>query len=475
MATKASTKSQTPDEKARKAVRDSVDGSGKEWTPLKPDRGAGTLMLRAKKGLGRWYFRYVGPDGKRVTLPIGRYAERSEDGAFTCSEAFAKARALAALTLDPTTADIRGNRERQARNDVRAKAAEREAEAAAKRSEALRTQFSLAKLCAAYSDCLETRGKSSAASVRSTLALHVAAAHPEIAAKPAQDVTKADGALIVRRLIEDGKKRTAGLVRSYLHAAYRLAQTAEGDPTAPAALIPFGIDMNPMAGVRAVVTDGRDRVLTDDELRAFLGRIKQNGTPPGELVLMALMLGGQRPAQLARCTLADFDAEAGTLTLHDPKGRRSKPRKHVLPLQGATLDRIIALAARARAQGAQARQQPALLFSNDGTRPADFNKASAIVREISRQMVTAKESSKPFQMRDLRRTVETMLSAMGFGKDTRAQLLSHGLSGVQSQRYDWHDYLPEKRAVLIAWNARLDGITSGTQSGKVVPINRATA
>lgn len=480
MATKASIKRQPTDESVRKALRDSLAGSGKEWIAIKADRGAGTLMLRAKNGVGRWYFRYIGPDGKRITLPIGRYVERAEAGAFTLSEATAKARALAAMTQDPTTADIRGNRERQARDDMRAKAAEKEAEAAAKRSEALRTQFSLEKLCAAYADCLEARGKTSAASVRSTLALHVTAAHPEIAAKPAQAVTKAEGALIVRRLIEDGKPRTAGLVRSYLHAAYRLAQTAEGDPTAPAALIPFGIDVNPMAGVRAVATDGRDRVLTDDELRAFLKRIKQNGTPPGELVLMALMLGGQRPAQLARSTVADFDAEAGTLTLHDPKGRRSKPRRHVLPLQSATLDRIVALAARAQAQGASGRtaagrQQPVLLFSNDGTRPADFNKASAIVREISSQMVKAKEASKPFQMRDLRRTVETTLSAMGVSKDTRAQLLSHGLSGVQSQRYDWHDYLPEKRAVLIAWNARLDGIEAGTHNGKVVPIHRVTA
>lgn len=480
MGTKASTKRQWTDESVRKALRDSLAGSGKEWVSIKADRGAGTLMLRAKNGIGRWYFRYIGPDGRRVTLPIGRYAERAEDGAFTFSEATAKARALAAMTLEPATADIRGNRERQARDEMRAKAAEKEAQAAAKRSEALRAQFSLEKLCTAYADCLEAREKASAASVRSTLALHVVAAHPEVAAKPARDLTKADGAMIVRRLIEDGKKRTAGLVRSYLHAAYRLAQTAEGDPTAPAALIPFGIDVNPMAGVRAVATDGRDRVLTDDELRSFLDRIKRNGTPPGELVVMALLLGGQRPAQLARCTLADFDADAGTLTLHDPKGRRSKPRRHVLPLHGAPFDRIVALAARAEARGASGRtaagqQQPALLFSNDGTRPADFNKASAIVREISRQMVAAKEASKPFQMRDLRRTVETMLSAMGFGKDARAQLLSHGLSGVQAQRYDWHDYLPEKRTVLIAWNAHLDGISAGTHSGKVVPIHRATA
>jgi hypothetical protein len=33
---------------------------------------------------------------------------------------------------------------------------------------------------------------------------------------------------------------------------------------------------------------------------------------------------------------------------------------------------------------------------------------------------------------------------MGVSRDIRAQLLSHGISGVQAQHYDRHDYLKEK-------------------------------
>ena len=45
-----------------------------------------------------------------------------------------------------------------------------------------------------------------------------------------------------------------------------------------------------------------------------------------------------------------------------------------------------------------------------------------------------------FNVRDIRRTVETMLAGLGISKDTRAQLLSHGISGVQAAHYDQHTY-----------------------------------
>jgi integrase len=78
----------------------------------------------------------------------------------------------------------------------------------------------------------------------------------------------------------------------------------------------------------------------------------------------------------------------------------------------------------------------------------------------------------PFDLRDIRRTCETMLAEMGISKDTRAQLLSHGLSGVQSAHYDRHSYTNEKRAALIAWEKRLDHITKGKKGSNVVQIKR---
>ncbi len=61
----------------------------------------------------------------------------------------------------------------------------------------------------------------------------------------------------------------------------------------------------------------------------------------------------------------------------------------------------------------------------------------------------------PFDLRDLRRTAETHLAKIGVAQDIRAQLLSHGISGVQARHYDQHGYEKEKRATLERWEIYL--------------------
>ena len=60
----------------------------------------------------------------------------------------------------------------------------------------------------------------------------------------------------------------------------------------------------------------------------------------------------------------------------------------------------------------------------------------------------------PFSMRDLRRTAETHMAALGISSDVRAQIQSHGLGGIQARHYDRHDYMLEKRAALALWVQR---------------------
>jgi hypothetical protein len=65
-----------------------------------------------------------------------------------------------------------------------------------------------------------------------------------------------------------------------------------------------------------------------------------------------------------------------------------------------------------------------------------------------------------------------MLAAIKVNKDTRAQLLSHGLSGVQNAHYDRHDYIDEKQNAMVIWERRLDKIATGRKSGNVVQLER---
>lgn len=78
-----------------------------------------------------------------------------------------------------------------------------------------------------------------------------------------------------------------------------------------------------------------------------------------------------------------------------------------------------------------------------------------VIEEIRQREATnnkddnAGESSlADFTLGDIRRTIETLLASKGISTEVRAQLQSHGLSGVQVRHYDRHDYLREKKGAL---------------------------
>ena len=114
------------------------------------------------------------------------------------------------------------------------------------------------------------------------------------------------------------------------------------------------------------------------------------------------------------------------------------------------------------------------LFSNTKGTHLRSETMSEAAGEISEAMVLSARSRSPFKLSDIRRTCETMLARMGVSKGIRAQLLSHGLGGVQQRHYDRHEYFDEKRAALKAWHDKLEAIRSGkAATGKVVEINKA--
>lgn len=170
---------------------------------------------------------------------------------------------------------------------------------------------------------------------------------------------------------------------------------------------------------------------------------------------LALLAGGQRMEQLLRAEVKDWNASTKTLRLEDAKGRRKQARPHYLPLAPKAAALVASLA-----EAAKEREDKRLL-------PLVATTAGKRAKAISKAM-----GGPSFDLRDLRRTVETMLAAMGISKDTRAQLLSHGLSGVQDKHYDRHSYAEEKRAALVAWEARLEEIQTGQKPGNVVKMTR---
>ena len=111
------------------------------------------------------------------------------------------------------------------------------------------------------------------------------------------------------------------------------------------------------------------------------------------------------------------------------------------------------------------------LFSSDEKTNLRPETLSHEVADIVEKMVKAKEARETFQLRDVRRTVETMLAGLGVSSDVRAELQSHGLGGVQKRHYDQHKYMREKKQALETWARHIKQLKSG-ETAKVVPMRR---
>lgn len=313
-------------------------------------------------------------------------------------------------------------------------------------------KYTLKALLETYTDHLDAQGKSkSAAHARSIVNVHLLKSDPALAERPATSITSHDIAALIRQVREKGKQRAPGILRSILSAAYNCGRRAPFDTELSSTFIKFNIVNNPVNVIPTIPINAGNRTLSKDELKKYMAALAD--TEVDMAMKLALFSGGQRMAELLRAEIADWNEETETLRLLDPKGKRRTPREHFLPLGPVASSIVNELVKQAK------QKETTLIFPSI----QDYTigpRASEISRIIK---------SEPFDMRDIRRTCETMLASLGVSRDIRAQLLSHGISGVQAQHYDRHDYLNEKRATLIKWERYLAQIAND-DNNNVIPF-----
>ena len=439
--------------------------------------GFGSLKVRkrktAKGSVAEWLFIWRRAGEPEATMTLGKFSAQSAGGCLTLEEARIEARRLQAIVS-------KGGDPLKARELERAavKAAEDAAHAVVRMSE----EKTLQALLEAYVEGLRARGKAgSAKDARNIFKNHVFGAFPKIAAMPASAVTPEHVSRILARLVGPSVAvkhgRQALKLRSYMSAAFRQSLGSSTDPMAGASSRGFGLTTNPAAAVpatsmAAAFNKAGDRTLSRDELRHYLAYITALPGMTGLALRLQLMAGGQRVQQVLRLKRADVGD--GVIKLYDPKGRRTQARTHVLPMIDE-LAEIVAELDELSLKDAD-KNPDDWLFSGRSGAAMVAETPSAAVLAISDTMVHLGQASKPFRGGDIRRTCETMLAeTLGISRDTRAQLLSHGLTGVQERHYDKGTHLDAKRAALRAWCDLLADIALGGNAagGNVVPIKRS--
>ena len=293
-------------------------------------------------------------------------------------------------------------------------------------------EFTLEHLLADYMVYLQKLERDSWVDAQSIFRLHVIGAFPKISQLPANQVSGEQIADMMRRLVEEGKARTANKLRSYVRAAYAVARSAKANPTIPMRFKSYRIMANPAddSAPDASANVADKRPLSLEGLQAYWQCIENTSGIEGAVLRLHLLTGGQRIKQLV--SLKNRDVHPDHIVIYDKKGKPGKPaRKHLVPL--------IAQAA-SDLRSIQSKGEFAISTDN--------GKTHVSATTLSNWAKDAAEGIEDFSAKRIRSGIETLLAANRISSDIRGHLQSHGISGVQARHYDDHDYLEEKREAL---------------------------
>jgi integrase len=413
------------------AYLQSCKPAAKGRTEIADTRCVGLTFRVTKTGRKSWCFRFRDPrSGKSTRKGIGPYPAVS----------LAKARERG-KELQGTVA--------AGQNPVTAKRRER--------VEAPKRTFGA--LAERYMVEHAERQKRSAPADRRNLDLHIL---PKWRSREYDELTRADLVEMVEGLITDGKPTLANRVHALCSKIGRFAFDAGL------------LNGNPFGGVakRGIEQVGR-RVLSDDEIPLFWRRII---LPPvsrrvGLACRLALLTGTRagEVAGMARSELQHLD-DAARAAWTIPKERVKNGHAHYVPLCRLARETVQAALESIAEDDEYLFPSPRRgnATAGDGL-PSKAITGHALAVAMSRfadQFEGKAGAGKTWRVEpptphDLRRTVETRLSALGVLKEDRDAVMNHVRSDVGSKHYDLYERAKEKREALTLWDAALCEILKG--------------
>lgn len=279
---------------------------------------------------------------------------------------------------------------------------------------------------------------------------------PVLGGKAFRQVDRAD----IEAIVDRSPPSTGRRVRALLHAAYEFADFRDL------------FDKNPARKVQATPWGSRDRVMTDDELKALwqvltnpeeLEQGKIGATAAKAVQLCALTL--QRRAEVAGLALSELDIAARLWSI--PAARMKSGRPHVVPLSQPAIDLIEAI--RNTLPKGATHLFPASRGTAAHIQPATVT--GAFIGAAKRAGIHGTT------LHDLRRTGSTRLTGerLNVRRFDVSLVLGHsdGDGGARvTATYDRNAYLPQRRAALDIWGAELTRIVEGRpiEAGNVLPI-----
>ena len=246
---------------------------------------------------------------------------------------------------------------------------------------------------------------------------------PSIGKRPVMELRRADIVELLDEL-QNGKGLRAQVnrVRSQIRAALNWAVEREY------------LDSNPAAAVKKRKIEARrDRVLSDNELRA-IWRAADRLSDPSRSLVKAWILTGQRRDEVRCMTWSEIDLSRAVWTI--PAARNKGKRDHDIPLSPAMVVLLKALPRHGNPVFTTGRAQP-----YGGTKRL-------------KEILDRDSGVTGWTFHDLRRTASTGMAALHVSQDTIDRVLNHAKSTLAGT-YNRHAYSDEKRRALEAWADRV--------------------
>jgi integrase len=229
-----------------------------------------------------------------------------------------------------------------------------------------------------------------------------------------------------------------------------------------AALQPRMLKTTPV--VRGMTQPGeksRDRVLSDDELRAIW---EAAGTLPAPFkqYVQLLMLTGQRTGEIKALEWSEINKADGLIEFSAVKYKNRRP--HIVPMTPMVAEIIGTL---------PKFDDCSYAVTTNGKTPVDSD--TYVRNKLDAAIVAAGHKPiKDWRPHDIRRTVRTNLSKLGIPSDIGERVMGHVIGGVRGV-YDRHSFNDEKRRALTAWEGYLSRVIGRTSGDNVLTLRKEVA
>jgi integrase len=393
---------------------------------LRDDDEPGLIFRVTDKGARSWSLRYVNSAGEHRRKSIGPYP------AVTLSKAREEARKIKGAVASGT--DVVG------------------VEQAHKAAAAGRKLHRLDDLAAVYFEAaarglhkVNAKGPKRQSTMTEERRIYDRFVSPALNPIPVPEIKRSD----VQALVSSVSKASAANGRQCLSVSRQILGYAIRSEI---------IETNPAHDIAVTASQPRERVLSDDELRAFwkacttpqdvkgLGITEEMGRA---LRMAAVTL--QRRGEIVGMRWAEIDRPRKLWTI--PAARMKGKRTHLVPLSDMAMSILD-----------ECEGQSEFVFPSD--RRNAHIEAGAFSRAMNRMTAALKIADAT--PHDLRRTGATNMTSerIGLPRFIVSQVIAHagdtgGAAAVTGKHYDLNDYLPEKRKALKAWAELLTEIVAG--------------